>query len=1552
MPARPRAPLARIAILTAAAAAVVASQVIAPLTASALTPPPKPAQHHPAAPPTGVADPTPPTSHPLPWSAARAKPHLAPRATANAAALRAQAIASAATTERTASYTVSSATLRFLRAGLGLPLGASTTFTGVRSGSTLTISLPAPERLRTSVPGARMPAFTHSLLTIDQRTGAATLTASAKTGSLKVTIPDVSSTTLSGLSGTVTARMPVLGQTATLSGALGYQAGAPVTVSLQGTLPAGADVKPGVAELKAGATVTAATTGGLRVAGPATLGPAGHQLAVTVAGPVTGTDAWNLAVTSAGDSTPLSGLSLAPGATGSVTDAHGRVTYDVKGSTARPWAAAPGVTVAGAVEFSNDLPNGSLVPAPGLSGSGSWADVTGTVALASGVSTHGTAAINLVTGQGLLTSAGRTPVTLQTPKGTVIHDSAGFHGGLTVSPSGHVAASLPGQLSRWAPAATTSPGPTAPPTAQPRVSAGATARSAPNALVTGQSAATAGSTSYTLSGPVRDFIVNTLHIPLGSATVTGTLSGSTLTLAVAAPTSLPSSVPSWLPNPSYVNTQVTVDEGANIVTLTAQTGTTSGLTATLTVTVANAATSDLSNGTDVTGSLTLGGVPFVGGATAGLTFTLHYTSGALGASLSGSLTTAASFASGVVTIPAGTSLTLATGSGITLNGAADLTYNGQTTEITVNGTLTSLSNWSLTVGNASGASWQPVTGLTITPNFSGSVADANGSISFDLSSGTGSATWVSPDQSSMVSVNSLELSNQAPGTSAACKATDVTTGDLWIGIGGTFSYVPASLNLSATGCFDLTAKHATITTAATGDLTSAFGSNLPFKVTAASLTAQIGGTYSLTGSASVTITNVAPITVGLQLSNAGITAGIGVSNLASIDSHLSGSGALYVSTVAVKGFDPSTLGITGQQAATFDLPAGLAVSVNYTLPSDIEGKLQQLIPGLGNRTIPGLTAGTSLQALATLSSSGFTVDLGLNFGTTTSGLTIFNKNNTALYFNRLDVKLALGAQNQLTLSGTGYLVLPPLAPASPASCSVTDCPPGISITVSGSFNITSLTISLGLNVSYWNNAFGVFQLSVQDFGGTLGLTLESGVPTPSLGIYADNIQLPPSWNQAIGMVNGTSIWFNANLNLAQPVLGFKITNPYGGPALTPLAVASKDSTVINSFVVNTASFWLAPAGGSTPAGDTLNTGVSLVFDAVLDSVPVHVDANVNLTAPSVTANASIGAFSIGPVQTSNTAFHLNLSPTNLGLGISGGIYYNNDSFNANVQFNVGSSMAGASISLSITGGLPWYFYGGATLNGWVYGNGSGASIGATGSGWMYAAGNFLGPVSFSFSLPGSLSWSDVNNSITQVAQFFVSSGMNFDQIVAALKQFGYQTYDIVNALSQIGQYGPQIVSALANAFGFSTTYFDIWTYTNSGQFLVLDVQGGSQSPNAGIDTWTLNLPNSYNQNWAFVPSPYGGWYEIVSRGSGQCLSVGNNTSTPGNPLVQWPCSGAWNQLWYMGSISLGTNYYIESALDGEYADVAGAYPWAGGTVDQWPYNGGQNQRFWLTNSPN
>jgi hypothetical protein len=58
------------------------------------------------------------------------------------------------------------------------------------------------------------------------------------------------------------------------------------------------------------------------------------------------------------------------------------------------------------------------------------------------------------------------------------------------------------------------------------------------------------------------------------------------------------------------------------------------------------------------------------------------------------------------------------------------------------------------------------------------------------------------------------------------------------------------------------------------------------------------------------------------------------------------------------------------------------------------------------------------------------------------------------------------------------------------------------------------------------------------------------------------------------------------------------------------------------------------------------------------------------------------------VQTSDTSFHLVVSPGGFALGITGGVYYRNDTFRATVGFTTGSSMAGANVSLSISGGLP------------------------------------------------------------------------------------------------------------------------------------------------------------------------------------------------------------------------------------------------------------------------
>lgn len=1509
MSSRRHGPLTRVAIAMAVAACVLAVQAIAPRSMASAQPVAGPPAHH----PTRLARLGRPKSKPVPWSPRSARPVLHIHKMPDIAALRRRAIAQAGATDRYASYRVSRAFLTFLAKGLGIDLGPQTLLTGVKSAGHLKVGLPGPNGLRLGL--SARPHFTSSILTIDPATGAATLAATKHGASLTVTIPDVAATSMAGLTGQLTLPVRVPGQTATrpvtLSGPVSYHADGAVTASLAGRLTSADILKRGVARLGAGSTVTLTPGSGLRITGPAELGPAGRQLDVIVSGAFAGTRDWTLSVRSVAAGAPLRGLELAPDASGTITSAQGRIGYDVRARTARTWEPAAGIEISGTVTFADGtFPTGGLIPAPGITSSTAWTDVTGAVRV-DGVGMRGIAAINLASGKGVLTSVGKTPVTLQTAAGKVITDASGMRATLDVRPSNRLTASIPAGLAAW----------------RPR-DIGATRAGGAAAARASQASTATTSGSYTLSSAVYDFITNTLQIPLSSATLNGAVSGSTLTLTASAPTALPSSLPSWISSPSYVNTQISIDEATNTLTLTAAN---SGQTAILTVTIANASTSSLSNSTDVSGNLKLTGVPFTGGSTATLDFSLGYTGSALSASLSGTLTTAATFANGAVTISAGTELTLSSGSGLTISGTADFAVGTNSTSVLINGTLTDLSDWSLNVTtDPNASSWTPATGLSITPDFTGSITDTSGTVGFDVTSqapsGQSVATWTSPDGASMVTVSTIEVSNQAPSSAANCSAAQVKDGDLWAGIAGTFVDSTASLTLSATGCFDLTGGSATVTTAAKGDLTSEFGSSLPFTVTDAALKASVtsSGTFSLTGTATVTITQGLSqdpsFNVGLLLNNSGIVAGATIPDLSSLG--FSGSGALYVSSQAIGSFDPSTIGLTGQ--SSFDLPAGLAVTLAYTLPSGVVSQIQQ--------AIPSFPAGSAVQAMATLSTAGFTVDLGLKFGTAASGLTVYDNNNSALYLDGITLQLQLGTQDQLSLSGTGYLQLPPVSPGGVVS--------DVTVTLSASFNFTTDTFAFSFDASNWDGAFGVAGFDIGNLSGTLSVT---GELVPGIDLSGTEIVLPSSWATAIGMVPGTVISFNADLQLTSPQLQFTLQNPAGPnqPTLVPLSLVSGvGQNVADSFVVDEASFSIAP------------TGASLVFNVDVDNVQVDVNASVQLgSSPSLTADVSAPAFTIGPVQVSNTMFNLSVSTSGYSLGITGGIAYQGYTFQAGIGMELGTTMNGATVNLAVTGGLPSYFAAGLTLSGAVSGDGSGASINASGTGMLSAGGNTLGPVNFSLSIPGGLSWSDVANSITELASFFINSAaMSPAEVFQAMQQFGYSWYDTFNALSDIGYYSSQVLSAVVGFLGLSTTYFNIWTYTSSGEILTLDVNGGSQAPNANVITWYYN--GGYNQEWAFLQSPYSGWYEIVNRGSGQCLTVEGNNSTAGNPLIQYPCAGAFNQLWYMGSIALNTNYVISSALDGEVADVQNAYPWAGGYLDQWPYNGGWNQQFWLTNGEN
>ncbi|HEY5116726.1 MAG TPA: hypothetical protein VIJ00_14480, partial [Nakamurella sp.] len=190
-----------------------------------------------------------------------------------------------------------------------------------------------------------------------------------------------------------------------------------------------------------------------------------------------------------------------------------------------------------------------------------------------------------------------------------------------------------------APVAATSAAPTtktaAPQPAAPLTVAAAPAPGPANATDPAQPAdpgtttdAGAPSTSFALSSAVRSFLAG-LNINLPDGPVTGTLSGSTLTVAVGAP-ALPVTLPIGAHSLSFSGATLTIDEAAKSLSLSASAASDNGITASLTVTIAKADSTDLAPGAgvkpDLSATVDIKGVPALG-SVVDLTGTLSYIGG-------------------------------------------------------------------------------------------------------------------------------------------------------------------------------------------------------------------------------------------------------------------------------------------------------------------------------------------------------------------------------------------------------------------------------------------------------------------------------------------------------------------------------------------------------------------------------------------------------------------------------------------------------------------------------------------------------------------------------------------------------------------------------------------------------------------------------------------------------------------------------------------------------------------------------------------------------------
>lgn len=134
--------------------------------------------------------------------------------------------------------------------------------------------------------------------------------------------------------------------------------------------------------------------------------------------------------------------------------------------------------------------------------------------------------------------------------------------------------------------------------------------------------------------------------------------------------------------------------------------------------------------------------------------------------------------------------------------------------------------------------------------------------------------------------------------------------------------------------------------------------------------------------------------------------------------------------------------------------------------------------------------------------------------------------------------------------------------------------------------------------------------------------------------------------------------------------------------------------------------------------------------------------------------------------------------------------------------------------------------------------------------------------------------------------------------------------------------------------------FTVHVSPNNTLGLLLDVNGASQSPGAGVIDWYAN--GGQNQSWTFISFGNSN-YEIQNVNSGQCLTT---DGVAGDSVYQLQCTGSLPQLWHTALTPSGAGAYaIQNDWSYLFLDVNNASPWAGTTIDTWYWNGGENQYF-------
>jgi hypothetical protein len=694
------------------------------------------------------------------------------------------------------------------------------------------------------------------------------------------------------------------------------------------------------------------------------------------------------------------------------------------------------------------------------------------------------------------------------------------------------------------------------------------------------------------------------------------------------------------------STSLTLDcSGVTLSSTATATGTTQAVQLTATVTPQF----------ELNASVTITNLPLLGGAASG-TGTIHINgTGVSDYLVSGTLTNPADLTfPGFAVNQIG--FTVKPG-GLTVTGKATVGTGTNQLVVKLDGSFTSLQEWSITLTADSTAPWTPRDGLVVqAANITGSVSRKAGAVTFRVAAGV-SGTWT-PAPGFDVKQVQIEVANTAVPT--GCPG--IAAGSVWVRVSGNGSITIPSVTGVTVGVeacigFGSTTAFSLRTVASAPSWQPAPGVSVQITDVGFSLTFDSTNTLTLSAQGSVQMQGLT-LTARVLFFSGGtgptVLAVEGTGNLSSLG--LGGAqGSLVFATgpIAAYPLNPTTTVAIAQ-----GLNAIMALDLGATAATQLSNVLHMTVsPSI---VVTASIGGPSVVLTAALSIGGSGLQLFASCPTpTSSGCSPTDQNTTRLALTSVFIRMVFGGASgfQIGFGGTGSLHLPP----GKAGGTGSDLTLGIE-----AFLRPPLEVGLSLYFTGdLTNALGIdgLTLSKLAFQGSIDFST-SPVPLVAIGVLAEVTSLPddlanllgvPPVNPATGK-RGETIRFALNIAPKAPIFELTIGDANGTTFLRPLAAAAgtNNPTLANGLEVDFASVVFAPLGGSI-GPFVYPLGVSARFGAKLLGVPVDVGATIDIAGLHINGTVKIGAFSLGGVALDNTDITLDITPLRFAATIKGGV---------------------------------------------------------------------------------------------------------------------------------------------------------------------------------------------------------------------------------------------------------------------------------------------------------